>query len=252
MAPAASTLFWQALGRPKRGHAADEYEDAWAANARAGRFAIADGASESSYAALWARLLTETFVGLAQWPGMEEDWLAAPRRRWAESTGGLNLPWYAEAKQAQGAFATLLGVTAEPGSEGRPGKWRALAVGDSCLFRVRGGRLSRAFPVGRSTDFDNRPRLVGSRDGPALKVEKTKGSLEPGDRLFLMTDALAQWFLDRTERGERPWEVIESLLADADPPAAFAAWVEDRRDKDDLRNDDVTLLAVGLTFLNKE
>jgi len=41
---------WRALGLPKRGHSAEEYEDAFAGDPKVGRFAVADGASESSFA----------------------------------------------------------------------------------------------------------------------------------------------------------------------------------------------------------
>jgi hypothetical protein len=58
-----------------------------------------------------------------------------------------------------------------------------------------------------------------------------------------MTDALAQWFLLRHEQGGRPWEELAALQEE--PEGAFAAWVEERRDRDYLRNDDVTLLTVG-------
>ena len=66
----------------------------------------------------------------------------------------------------------------------------------------------------------------------------------PGDRLFLMTDALAQWFLHAHEQGGRPDKELAAVLSAADPDAAFAAWVEELRQRDALRNDDVTLLNV--------
>ena len=50
-----SRLQWQSLSLPKRGHSPEEYEDALAGDPRSGRFAVADGASESSFAGLWAR-----------------------------------------------------------------------------------------------------------------------------------------------------------------------------------------------------
>ena len=63
-----------------------------------------------------------------------------------------------------------------------------------------------------------------------------------GDRLFLMTDALAQWFLHAHEQGGRPDEELASVLSAADPDDAFTAWIEGMRDRDGLRNDDVTLI----------
>jgi Protein phosphatase 2C len=228
-------LGWRAFHLPKRGHSEAEYEDAFAGDGRAGRFALADGASESSFAAAWARLLVEGFVrGPGKWPA----WLPPLRQRWAATGCAGALPWYAEAKFEQGAFATLLGVALGP----RRRRWRAYAVGDSCVFHVRGGRLLRAFPRTCSAEFDNSPRLVGSRPlpGGTPPRERTSGPWRPSDRLLLMTDALAQWFLRRVEAGRRPWKALERLRTDED----FARWVERLRDREELRNDDVTLLAV--------
>ena len=50
MASADSPLRWSVLRLPKQGNTDAEYEDAWAADAAAGRFAVADGASETSFA----------------------------------------------------------------------------------------------------------------------------------------------------------------------------------------------------------
>jgi hypothetical protein len=58
-----------------------------------------------------------------------------------------------------------------------------------------------------------------------------------------MTDALAQWFLLCCEKRRRPWEELGHLLSE--PDDTFAAWIEECRDGEDLRNDDVTLLVVG-------
>jgi hypothetical protein len=240
MEPHDPPLCWQGLRLPKRGHALDEYEDACAGNAAAGRFAVADGATESSFAAEWARLLVERFV--AEPTGGWSDWLPTLRQRWAAEVGGRDLPWYAEAKFEQGAFATFLGVAMEVRQA--QGRWRAVAVGDSCLFHIRQDRLLRAFPLTRSADFGSHPDLVRSRppDRPSRrpKRRRARGTWEPHDRLLLMTDALAQWFLKQAEQGEQPWRSVEESKTDVD----FGAWVEDLRDRGELRNDDVTLLTI--------
>src|SRR5262245_28287369 len=219
---------WRALRLPKGGHTAEEYEDAWAAAPAAGRFAVADGAWESAFAGLWARLLAEGFVGATR-PQDFAGWLGGARRRWLAEVGELELPWYGELKRAEGAFATLLGVGVRPPTRRRPGRWRAVAVGDACLVRVRQGGEARAFPVQSAAAFGNAPRLIGSRGGPAPQPEYAFGSLRAGDRLFLMTDALAQWFLHAHERGARPWEAVAALLSAARPEEAFATWVADLR-----------------------
>ena len=244
--PAEPPLRWSLLFVPKHGNAEDEYEDAWAAEPGRGRFAVADGASETSFAGRWAQLLTEGFL-TAPRPTDLADWLAEPRRRWSSEVMGLQLPWYAEMKRDQGAFATLLGLGVRPPSGGRPGKWRAVAVGDSCLVRVRPDGAIRSFPMRKSSDFGNQPRLIGSRGGPALEPDYASGSLSPGDRLLLMTDSLAQWLLHAHEQGGRPWDDVGAVLSAPQPDDAFAAWMEALRGPDGMRNDDVTLLAIELS-----
>src|SRR5712692_2413403 len=113
MSEAGPPIFCRAFALPKLGNSAEEYEDAAAADPRCGRFAIADGAAESSFAALWARLLVTGFVAappadLGSWA----DFLRPLQQRWAAEVGGRPLPWYAEMKLQQGAFATFLGVVA--------------------------------------------------------------------------------------------------------------------------------------------
>jgi hypothetical protein len=242
-------LHFRTFWLPKRGHSALEYEDAAAGDVPRRRFAIADGASESSFAAVWARLLVEDFVHseLAH-PVRWEDWLPSLQQRWAAEVGARELPWYAEVKVQQGAFATFLGVgLCEVENQLR---WHGVAVGDSCLFHVREGRLLQVFPALRADDFDNSPWLIGSRStstGMLMPGEKRgQGDCQAGDRLWLMTDALAQWFLRQVEANGRPWEELEALLAHPEPDAAFPVWIAFQRTTQSLRNDDVTLLAVGL------
>jgi hypothetical protein len=234
---------FQAFSVPRLGHSAAEYEDASASNAALGRFAIADGATESAFAGLWARLLVEAFVSSnvpdpSAWTG----WLPELQTRWEAEVGRQPLPWYGEIQCQQGAFATFLGV------EVRPPRWRALAVGDSCLFHIHQNRLRCAFPMTRAADFGDTPWLVGSRGySPvmmALREGRQEGDFAAGDRLWLMTDALAQWFLYLAEAGQRPWELLEPLLVLADAPERFASWVAALRAARHIRNDDVTLVGV--------
>jgi hypothetical protein len=224
---------WRAWSLPKRDHTAEECEDAWAADPARGRFAVADGASESAFAGLWARLLADGFLA-ARRPRDLTGWLGEARRQWSDAVMGLELPWYAEMKRAEGSFATFLGLRLGPAA-----RWRAVAVGDSCLVRVRADGRVRAFPLARSAEFDSQPRLIGSRGELPPGVRYAKGTLAPGDRLLLMTDALAQWFLRGCEGGGRPWEEVAAL-----PDTALAAWVQERRASGALRDDDVTLLTV--------
>jgi hypothetical protein len=243
MSSDSSTIRFQAFCVPKQGYSAAEYEDASAANVALGRFAIADGATESAFAALWARLLVDEFVAAeVPDPSTWANWLPALQTRWEIEVGQQPLPWYGEIQWQQGAFATFLGVIVQPP------RWQVLAVGDSCLFHVRDGHLRNAFPLVHAADFSDSPWLVGSRGfSPvmmALREGRTEGELGPGDRLWLMTDALAKWFLQMVEAGKQPWEMLEPFLQSPATHEQFCTWIAALRDGRQLRNDDVTMLAV--------
>ena len=223
-----ATAWWA----PKSGNAASEYEDAYAVKPEALRFAVADGASETSFARQWAELLVEGFVQDAPSPAGLHDFVAPLQAVWAEGQKGKATAWYSERKAADGAFSSLLGVTIEGD------RWRAVAVGDSCLF------VLRAFPLERAEQFNNRPSLLSSvaraNAGVWSQVATVDGDLQEKDRLLLMTDALAQWFLVEAERGRRPW----AALAKVTTPEQFTAYIDCLRAGGALRNDDVTLVSV--------
>jgi hypothetical protein len=236
----------RAFWAPRRGNRREEYEDGFAAAPEVGRYAVADGATESSFAGSWARLLVAEFVKVAEpeaWPAC----LPHLQSRWQEGLPQRPYPWYAEAKMEEGAHAVFLGLTLRGSSDGTHFDWQAVAVGDACLFHTRGNELLAAFPLERSESFTSMPRLLGSRTAIISEWERSAlrrgGQARPGDRLWMMTDALAHCCLHHHEEGQSPWEQMELLLAtEADEP--FAAWIEGLRDARQLRNDDVTLLKV--------
>ncbi len=235
--------FWM----PRLGHSRDEYEDAFASEPASGRYAIADGASEGAFTGLWARLLVEGFVStpqieLPRWPAA----LAALQAEWSAQLQGRELPWYGEKQVAQGAFATFLGLIVDDGGEA-PHRWRAIAVGDSCLFHTRGHALLKVFPIGNSEEFGTNPRLLGSRmsaERATANAYHGEGSAAAGDRLWMMTDALAQWCLASHETGANPWREMEPLMTPEPTGGPFEVWVDQLRTAGRLRNDDVTLLVL--------
>ncbi len=233
----------------RRGNTPEQFEDAFAGAVATGRFAIADGASESCFADLWARFLVEEFVYHADCEPHDLDaFLSAAQGQWQEDITRRILPWYAEEGARQGAFSTFLGMIVE--ATGRSLLWRAAAIGDSCLFHIRKDKLHDSFPLDSWKQFDALPQLLGSRTPlksvGAASVLKRNGSGDPGDRLLMMTDALAQWCLAQHEAGRCPWSQITSLLASPTGRMDFEVWVDEQRNTGQLQNDDVTLLAIDL------
>ena len=241
---------YRAFWVPKHGSSAEEYEDAYAADPAAGRFAVADGAAESVFAASWAQFLVKQFVNSADFdPRQWSDWLPAVQKDWADGFRGRELPWYAEVKLQQGAFATFLGVVLTRSNK-KPYDWHGFAVGDSCLFHTRNEGLLEGFPMTKSQDFGTTPWLLGSRT-PVKEISKNRavearGIGYPSDRLWMMTDALSQWFWREHEEGKKPLKEMDWIFSECATNKHFEYWIKDLREAKRLRNDDVTLLTVTL------
>jgi len=202
-------------------------------------FAIADGATETSFASVWAQLLVKAYCAGKINQRLQPAALAELQQEWSAAVPSDSLPWYAEEKLRSGAFSSLLGVTLYQRRNGSIG-WRAIAIGDSCLFHIRNNQVAAAFPLDRSEAFNSRPFLLSSvrtRDeqGPQ-NVLTLRGELQVEDDLYLMTDALACWFLRLTEEGKEPWKLR--------PTGHFKRWIKSLREKKKLKNDDVTLIRI--------
>lgn len=235
--------FWM----QKAGNSQEEYEDAFAPAAapeeqcREFRCAVADGATETSYSGLWARILVDAFVDnrLRKMNGDTISHLSAQwRREIDERTRHKPLPWYAEEKLHHGAFSSLMGLALRA-----DGRWRALCIGDSCLFQVRPREAIYAFPYYAPEQFNNHPTLISTNaDGnAALRARMARGNWKTGDYFLLLTDALAHFFLSQRH-------LRSSLVAEELDQAQFERLVAQARSERLCRNDDVTFLKITAGF----
>ncbi len=236
--------FWA----PKAGNRSDEYEDAFWPPRRVNRsgghfrFAVADGATETSFAALWAQRLVHAY-GAGCFAGA--DWLEELRRQqagWYAEVLQKPLPWYAEEKVRSGAYAALLGFELATAWT-----WQSIAVGDCCLFQWRGEERIAAFPAQAVSFFTSRPFLVPSNSAGnadlGQQIVRQQGEWRPGDRFALLSDALAQWVWRSLEAELLPWPMLEEIHQ-AGQQRLFRQWVDALRRRTDLRNDDVTALLI--------
>lgn len=227
----------------KSGNASSEYEDAFAPSAppeepcQEFRCAVADGATETSFSGLWARILVDAFVS-RRLRTMNSDTLLDLSALWRQEidrqTSHKPLPWYAEAKLQQGAFSSLTGLAIRA-----DGYWRATCVGDSCLFQIRPRKAIYAFPYHTPEQFNNHPALISTNaDGnSAIRARVARGRWTQGDYFLLMTDALAHFFLSQRHFRSR---LVDSKL----DQAQFEQLVQQSRSERLCRNDDVTFLKI--------
>ena len=247
-------LFYEAMWTQKAGNPEGEYEDAFfPSRALAGEscqeksFAVADGATESSFSGIWANQLVRAYCRGQIDPDKTNTSLLAKQQGWSRFVARKPLPWYAEEKLRNGAFSTILGLTLDGGSEnGHSGAWNAFAVGDSCLVHIRGEEILSTFPLSNAAEFNNNPFLLGSNPDSNKEIEMhiqtTKGEWESEDAFYLMTDALAAWFFREVESNGAPWRSLRDLNRDL----PFRPWIEGLRRKKQIRNDDVTLYRIEI------
>ena len=239
------------LWTAKAGNRPEEYEDAsnlaCLLSGKRALMAVCDGASEAAFSREWANILADAYV--ARPLDLEDlddavlaEWLAPCESEWNEAVPWERIPWHGEAKTRAGSLAALLGLNVEltpSASGGFP--WRAVAVGDCCLFVVRDGSLEVAFPLKESGQFNITPSLICSNpdhnEDLWERVHRLEGEFRPGDLVLLASDAVASWLLSRCESGDRPWE---TLLALEEPE--WEGWVQGQRQERAMRNDDSTLI----------
>ncbi|MFC3574819.1 hypothetical protein ACFOZ0_16335 [Streptomyces yaanensis] len=267
-----SGLYLTRLLAPKNGSAEAECEDA-AHVVPAPRFdelvdaplavGMCDGATESVLARDWAHLLARSAAQHA-WedeqvfhsgPSFEsfarntvslwEPWLE--KYIAARAAQGNPLKWYEQTKLTAGASATLLMLRMDP-VPGGSWRWRCAALGDSCLFHIRDGKILKSFPVEETDEFGVTPKLFNSlnRDSALLSARTlfAEGICASGDRLLLMTDALAHWFLSATDHARVLAELSE-FSGPHDGPR-FSDWLQGLRVEGALHNDDVAVVRIDV------
>lgn len=245
--------------RPKAGSTDVEWEDCAGHGGdpepgRAARYVVVDGATEAFDSLRWVRQLVRSFLGddgdvpPALDPAGLDAWFGRMQQRWVDEAPREFANIFAERKfREQGSFATFLGCDVHGLGGPRP-YWSAAALGDAVLFHVRRGQVVGQLPGLAAEDFGLNPDGVftdpSTRERMRSALRTGRGELAVGDRLFLATDALAEW-LARTDRGGAGagWDTLAAI----EHPREFRRFVAAERNARRMKNDDVTLLRVGIT-----
>ena len=208
------------------------------------RAAIADGATDSAFAARWAQELTRLFV---ENPPVNDEgvlsdiseWLKPAQKAWNDSVQWDSVPWHGIDKARRGAVATFLGLTIESADDDQL-KMRSIAVGDCELIIIDPqDQMTMKFPIKKASEFNNRPDLICSnpKGNQALDdlVKQATASISLHDLVILTTDAMAEWLLAEGTTPARCRQI--SQMDDTE----FAAWLESERNCGRIKNDDTTI-----------
>ncbi len=238
----------------KEGNSVEECEDTIDFSLESRRFAVSDGATESVFSDFWSQNLVRQFLSGSEFPTADnfQDWLVPVQEEWKNQIDWDNLPWFTEQKIKYGAYAAFAGIEFSSRTQLDEGReslfFKAVAVGDCCMFQIRDDSLIHSFPIKDSHAFDNQPHLLSSSPGgnPHLQnqVFNLSGNCLPGDKFILASDAMACWFLSQFEAGERPWETLEFLNEQID----FEVFVMTQRHEGWLKNDDTALMILSWDF----
>ena len=257
---------------PKSGNFPDEYEDALQPE-KEGDYthpafyaAMADGASEGYLSGEWARLLVKEYcdaLGALEGASKDEnhDLIALVQSsciKWAtflkdyvdrRQLDNRPVQWYEEPGLENGAFSTLLGLAILNGPGPNEQTWSASAVGDTCLFQIRQNQLIDCFPIQKAGLFNSWPALISSNPARNLKIseniQQTGGNWQVEDCFLLMSDALSAWFLKEYEAERRPWIILRTIVSGEKDD--FPLWIEELRGKNEIKNDDVTLMSLFIS-----
>lgn len=230
---------------PREGQTAESCEDRFAVRWLPDgglRVAVADGASSTLFSGLWAELLTDAFVSAESGDAILPE-IPFLRQQWFERVTQTPLPWHQQTQLSLGAAAAFIGVVIMPS-----GLWKAVAVGDCALFQVREETCIEAFPAESAQDIAQLPALLRTHGGLHYTGEEAgrhvrEGTLRANDRLFLVTDALAGWFLEEMERKREPWNWLDDIR----DLRNFQRRVTQLHGLNRLKDDDKTLIQIGRT-----
>lgn len=253
-------ISWLSFTVPKAGYTDSENEDSvfpssgFGQNGRenTSQFLVADGATQTSFSNLWAKCLIES---CSRTHLSEVSFLRAVKSaqmEWNKNLEGVELPWHAQEKLRQGAFSALtwLEIQYFPLQPTYSFTWRALAVGDCCLFIARNRMIYLSLPLQKHTDFTNTPVLIPSKseklNSISGKIQTARGSLKMGDQLILASDAFSSWIMKKaqTDHGEILNKAIS--IKKTKNSRGFSDWVNALRSKNEIKNDDTSLIFIEL------
>ena len=216
-------------------------------------FAVSDGTTTSFFSRVWARTLTRHFAENPDQPFSNwETWLRDAQEKWqagvkeraeASDASFFTRNGFHAHKPAAATLAALaLGEASENGRS-----WRALVLGDSCIFFLRENGQPRVLNLETSAEFSSVVKTVESwwKDDshrPILIESLPTGVESPiaeHDTVLIASDALSKWMLLRHERDLPVWGSVLALNDDSE----FVDLVAKARveAEDPLENDDVAL-----------
>lgn len=245
-------ISFKAFISPKEAELFYDCADRYAINKEHNKFAISDGLSKSFFPKVWAETLVNNWVE-KEWES-DENYVEHCQQDWLEKvTEIVNKPdtkWFTRNafNRKEAGLATFVGLQFYEKS--KKWYWKANALGDSFLFFVPSNLKEFETEVLKLSSksepivFDNFPDYLSSIGNKHHGAKQPKGAVLNEGTFFLMTDALAEWFINEQKNAIHKTEVWQSQ----DDFERFIA--EERLSK--LGNDDSAILIIKVADNKKD
>lgn len=217
--------------------------DNYAINQEHNKFAISDGVSKSFFSKVWSDILVKKYVAQKDWK--DEEFIFECQKKWQSKIDEIvNQPetkWFTKSQynRQDPALATFVGLQFIESEQ----KWIAQALGDSFLFFIPKDSSKIKIQLSSKSEpiiFDNFPDYFSSI-GNSHKGEKKpirEGKIENGT-FYLMTDALAEWFLLNAEQ-------VKQTLDNIKTQEQYLETIANERNANRLNDDDSAVLIIEL------
>jgi hypothetical protein len=221
--------------------------DRYAYDKSQNKFAISDGVSKSFFPKIWADVLVNKWVNSKEFD--EAQFIIDCQNNWLEQvTEIVNKPdakWFTKNafNRKESGLATFVGLRFY--KKKKVWFWKADALGDSFLFFVpkKIKDFSKECLVLSSKKepivFDNFPDYLSGLGNNHKGEKQIMESPLTSGTFYLMTDALAEWFLNEKENAISKISVWENQKD-------FERFVNEERHNEKLGNDDTAFLSIKI------
>ena len=209
------------------------------------KFAISDGVSKSFFSKVWSDVLVKKYVNHKDWKD-DNEFIVESQKEWQckidEIVNQSETKWFTKSQyiRKDPALATFVGLQFIESEQ----IWIAQALGDSFLFFIPKGLTEIEKKLSTKPEhvvFDNFPDYLSSIANYPHKGEKKaikREKLKEGT-FYLMTDALAEWFLINTEQAKQKLDNIKTQ-------EQYLETIANERNANRLNDDDSAVLILEL------
>lgn len=232
---------------PKEAELYYDCADRYAYNTDQNKFALSDGVSKSFFPKIWADVLVNQWVQSKEFE--EFEFIKNCQKNWLNQVTEIvekpDARWFTKNAFNRNEPGLATFVSLQFFRRKDDWCWKANALGDSFLFFIPKdfkdfdveiiSHSSKSEPI----VFDNFPDYLSSRGNNHKGEKKTIEKPLSVGTFYLLTDALAEWFLEQKENAINKIKVWQSQTD-------FERFVNEERLNKNLGNDDSAILIIEI------